>query len=111
MKLKKIRSATDKLRDIMNWLAVFKTEYDLPREAYRTLLKEVQKIGKAMDGIECRQGHVLADSMKPVADELRNTKNWLAVFKTEYGLPREAVKKLHAELDAFGKKLSQIRCK
>ena len=41
---KELRAAADEIRDIMNWVAVFKTEYDLPAEVVQTLRKKLSKV-------------------------------------------------------------------
>ena len=44
------KEALDQVRDILNWLAVYEEEYNLPKEVTSTLQKGllslVQKIGK-----------------------------------------------------------------
>lgn len=110
MKLENIRTATDTLRDLRNWLAVFQTEYDIPDEAYQKLHDKIEEIGSKMDGISCEKDGVDAESIKPVSNAVRETTNWLAVFADEYDLNEEAVQKLNAKLDEFAEKLANIEC-
>lgn len=41
---------------------------------------------------------------------VRDTKNWLAVFRTEYKVPDEAVKILHQKLDEISDNMRGLKC-
>jgi hypothetical protein len=43
---KKLKEAEDELRELMNWVSVFNTEYDLPAEVVEKLQKKLQKVSK-----------------------------------------------------------------
>ncbi len=110
--VKTVRDAENSVRDFKNWLAVFKTEYDMADEAVKVLHQKVDEIGSKIAGITCDPtGKVKADSVKPVSNVLRDTKAWLATFATEYDVAAEAVKILHENLDKIGQKLAAIECK
>ena len=49
-----------------------------------------------------------ASKIEAAANALRDAKNWLAVFKTEYDINDEAINKLHEKLDEVGEKIGQI---
>ena len=46
---KRLKEIEDALRDVINWVAVFNTEYDLPKEVVTQLKKKLQKIGKLLE--------------------------------------------------------------
>ncbi len=110
MKLATVRDATDALRDLRNWLAVFKTEYDLPDEAYKTLHKKVEDVGSKMDGIVCKDSGVVEKSVLPATKSLHEFKIWLAVFADEYDLAEEEVKVLGKQIENVAKKIAKIKC-
>lgn len=99
------------VRDVRNWLAVFKTEYDIADEAYDKLHHKIEEIGTKVAGIKCDAEGVEEESVKPVSDTLAETKQWLAVFAEEYDLAEEAVKVLTEQFDKIGEKLAAIECK
>jgi len=107
----KVHSAANCLRDIKNWIAVFKTEYDIPREAVRVLNKEIEEIADAMNGITCTLKGVDVKTVRPVANNIRDVKNWIAVFVDEYELPKETVKVLRNKLDQLAKAVAKIDCR
>jgi len=109
--VKEVRDAADALRDLKNWLAVFKTEYDVSEEAVKVLHQKVDEIGNKMNGIKCVGKNVDSGSVKTVASSLRDAKSWLAVFAKEYDIDKEAVKILHQQFDKFGDKLAVVKCK
>ncbi len=110
--VKTVRDAENSVRDFKNWLAVFKTEYDIADEAVKVLHQKVDEMGSKMAGITCDpSGNVKGDSVKPVSNTLRDTKAWLATFAKEYDVAAEAVKVLHENLDKIGQKLAAIECK
>ena len=109
--IKNIVAAASALRDVKNWLAVFKTEYGLSKEAHKVLDKKLEDLGRSLAGITCGTGGVERDSVRTVANALRDTKAWLAVFAKEYDIAKEAVNVLHGNLDTFGEKLASIKCK
>jgi hypothetical protein len=109
---KSVRNVENIVRDVRNWLAVFKTEYGISGEAYDTLHKKIEELGGKMAGIKCdASGKVAPDSMKPVANVLRDTKAWLAEFASEYDLADEAVKVLTQNFDKIGDALAKVDCK
>lgn len=42
----------DELRDLLNWIAVFQEEYDLPTEVYTTLRDKVEQIAYSLEKLE-----------------------------------------------------------
>ena len=46
---KNLKEIEDTLRDTINWVAVFETEYDLPKEVVAKLKKKLQKIGNLLE--------------------------------------------------------------
>lgn len=44
----KLKEAEDILRDSVNWIAVFETEYNLPKEVVDQLKEKLQKISEAI---------------------------------------------------------------
>lgn len=48
-----IREVENSLRDLMNWIAVFAEEYDLPEEAKETLYGKIEEIAKKAGEIAC----------------------------------------------------------
>jgi len=44
-----------------------------------------------------------------IENDIRDIVNWLAVFKEEYDIPREAVSVLRAKLEALARKASVCR--
>jgi len=109
---KSISDVENSIRDFKNWLSAFKTEYDIAAEAMNVLHDKVDEFSDKCKGIKCdKSGEVDPSSIKPVANTLRDVKNWLAAFASEYDLPKEAVTVLTAELDKVGKKLAAIECK
>jgi hypothetical protein len=106
-----VHSAENCVRDIKNWLAIFKIEYDVPNEAVKVLHRELDEIGASMANITCTLRGVDAKSVRPVANAVRDAKNWLAVFAREYDLSKETVKVLGKKFDELGKKLGDIECR
>ena len=43
----------DELRDIINWIAVFEQEYDIPAEVVETLLKKLHNVAKKVGWLHC----------------------------------------------------------
>ena len=39
-----IKAATDEIREIINWIAVFETEYNLPTEVVEKLRSRLEKV-------------------------------------------------------------------
>jgi len=106
-----VRNAENVVRDVKNWLAVFKTEYDIADEAMKILTEKIDEIGSKMAGIVCATEGVKEDSVKPVSDTVASARQWLAVFKTEYNLTDETVNILHKKFDEIAEKLALIECK
>ncbi|MBW2992714.1 hypothetical protein KY345_05855 [Candidatus Woesearchaeota archaeon] len=44
----KLKEAEDILRETINWVAVFETEYDLPKEVVDQLKEKLQKVSEAI---------------------------------------------------------------
>ena len=111
VKVDTVRAAENCVRDVKNWLAVFKTEYDVADEAVKILNQKLNEIGSSMAGIKCTAKGVEASSVRPVANTVRDAKAWLAVFGKEYDLSEEAMKVLHQNFDKLGDALKAIECK
>ncbi len=111
VKIDTVRAAENCVRDIKNWLAVFKTEYDIDDEAVKVLHEKLDDIGSKMAGIKCTARDVEAASVQPVSNAVRDAKAWLATFAEEYDLSEESVKVLHEKFDELGNKLAAIECK
>lgn len=111
IKVDTVRAAENCVRDIKNWLAVFKTEYDVADEAVKVLHQKLDEIGASMAGIKCSTTGVEATSVRPVANAVRDAKAWLAVFAKEYDLSEETIKVLHQNFDKLGDALKAIECK
>lgn len=45
---KELRACADEIRDIMNWVAVYKTEYDLPKEVVSKLKWKLSRVVKRL---------------------------------------------------------------
>lgn len=108
---KAVQDAEDSIRDLLNWLAVFKGEYNIPEEAYETLYEKIEELSTKISGIICTTTGVDANTVKASANTLRDVKAWLAVFVREYNLEKEAVNILTRRLDELGRKLAAIECK
>lgn len=104
-----IRNVENAVRDVRNWLAVFKTEYDLPEEAYKKLHDKIEEIGKKVGGIRTTEQGLDKETVKPAANALRDTKNWLATFAQEFDFEEEAVEVLHKNLDKVGQALAKVK--
>ncbi len=110
--VKSVRNVENSVRDVKNWLAVFKTEYKIADEAVKVLNQKIEELGTKVGGIKCDvSGKVDASSVKPVSNVLRDAKAWLATFAKEYDLPAEAVKVLHQNFDKIGAALAAVDCK
>lgn len=48
---------------------------------------------------------ISALAIQRIADDIRDMHNWIAVFDTEYDLPREVVNKLHSKLQKIARTL------
>ncbi|MEM3154358.1 MAG: hypothetical protein QW165_02195 [Candidatus Woesearchaeota archaeon] len=109
---KSVRNVENAVRDFKNWLSVFKTEYDIADEAMHVLHKKVDEFSDKLREVKCdASGKVAADSMKPVANTLRDAKAWLATFAQEYDLSDEAKKVLHESFDKVGDALAKVECR
>lgn len=109
---KSVRDVENSVRDFKNWLSVFKTEYGIADEAMHVLHKKVDEFSDKLRGVKCdTSGKIDPNSMKPVANTLRDAKAWLATFATEYALSDEAKKVLHDNLDKVGDALAKVDCK
>lgn len=110
--VKSVRDVENAVRDFKNWLAVFKTEYDVSDEAVKILHGKVDAFSDSLRGLKCdASGKVDANSVKPVSNILREAKAWLATFAKEYNLAEEAVKVLHQNFDKVGDALRAVECK
>ena len=110
VEVRELREAENTLRDFRNWLAVFKTEYDINTEAYQVLNAKVEELAVKIGAVKCTAKGVDGQSLKPASNTLRDLKNWLAVFAKEYELAEEAVDVLHEQLDKLGQKMAAIKC-
>ena len=107
-----IRAVENTTRDFINWLAVFKTEYGIPTEAYETLHEKMDEFSTKVGAITCDVvGTIDKSKIRIAANTLRDTKAWLAVFAREYDLAPEAVCVLTEKLDEVGEKLANVDCK
>lgn len=107
--VKEVRETENTLRDVRNWLAVFKTEYDIDAEAYKVLHGKIEDLATKVGAVKTNAKGVDAQSLKPASNALRDLKNWLAVFAKEYELAEEAVDVLHEQLDKVGQKIAAIK--
>ena len=48
-----IKEVEDSLRDMMNWVAVFAEEYNIPEEAVTKLKEKISEIAKKAGDIPC----------------------------------------------------------
>jgi hypothetical protein len=71
------------------------------------MLKKHARRRKAAKGRYCQLD---PRAMHEVAHELRDIKNWLAAFSSEYSLPDEVREKFHERLDILGEKLARLGC-
>ena len=110
VEVKELRETENTLRDFRNWLAVFKTEYDIDAEAHKVLQAKVEDLAAKVGAVKCNAKGVDAQSLKPASNTLRDLKNWLAVFAKEYELAEEAVDVLGEQLDKIGQKIAAIKC-
>ena len=112
-----MRAAEDTLRDLKNWLAVFKTEYEVPEEIIKVLDEKFEEIAKKVGDISCKiEGEEIEadeEQQKEVEDIIRDTKNWIEVFKTEYEqqMKDEVKEKLFEKLESLAEKIRDIECK
>lgn len=107
---KSISDVENSVRDFKNWLSAFKTEYDIAPEAMNVLHDKLDEFSEKCKGIKSdKSGNVDPSSIKPVSNILRDIRNWLAAFASEYDLSKEAIAVLTAELDGIGKKLAEIK--
>ncbi|MEK6868382.1 MAG: hypothetical protein AABX98_06180 [Nanoarchaeota archaeon] len=107
-----IRDVENTTRDFINWLAVFRTEYSIPTEAYETLHDKMDEFSTKVGAITCDVvGTIDKSKIKLAANTLRDTKVWLAVFAREYDIASEAVCVLTEKLDEVGEKLANVDCK
>ncbi|MBI5065728.1 hypothetical protein HZA97_05825 [Candidatus Woesearchaeota archaeon] len=49
-----IKSVEDDVRDLINWVAVFEKEYDIPKEATEELLNKLHSIAKKVGWLRCK---------------------------------------------------------
>lgn len=107
-----IRAVENTTRDFINWLAVFKTEYGIPAEAYETLHDKMDEFSAKVGAITCDVvGTIDKSKIRIAANTLRDTKAWLAVFAREYTLADEAVCVLTEKLDEVGERLANVECR
>ena len=111
-KIQGLYSVENSIRDFINWLAVFKTEYGIEQEAYEMLHKKADELAIAIGAIRCdATGKVDAKYVKTSANTLRDAKAWLGVFAKEYNIEKEAVKILTGKFDEIGKRLALLDCR
>ena len=48
-------------------------------------------------------------NVRDAENAVRDLKNWVAVFATEYKLPKEAIDTLHAQIDKVAAKIAEIK--
>ncbi len=48
-----LKDVEDDLRDIINWVAVFEQEYDMPKEAVDTLTTRLREIARKVGWLHC----------------------------------------------------------
>lgn len=48
-----VKEIEDELREIINWVAVFEQEYDIPAEVSDTLLKRLHNIAQKVGWLHC----------------------------------------------------------
>lgn len=107
-----VMAAENVVRDVRNWLAVFKTEdNNVSEEAYKKLHGKIEEIGTKIGGIKCDAEGVEEESVQPASNALAEAKQWLAVLAKEYDLSEETVKVLTENFDKIGEKLAAIECK
>lgn len=53
MSSEEIKKIEDDLRDLMNWIAVFEKEYDLPREVVDTLHNKIHNLAQRIGWLRC----------------------------------------------------------
>lgn len=110
-----VKATADKLRDVKNWLAVFQEEYDIPAEAMETLSNKIDDIAKDLTDVHCtvEQGEeeVSREALDAATDNMRDMKNWIAVFKTENELSDEACKVLDEQIGELAECIANIECK
>ena len=49
-----LKDVEDEIRDIINWVAVFEQEYDMPKEAVDTLMNRLHEIARKVGWLHCR---------------------------------------------------------
>ncbi len=49
-----VKSVEDEVRDLINWVAVFEKEYDIPKEATEELLNKLHSIAKKVGWLRCK---------------------------------------------------------
>ena len=49
-----LKDVEDDLRDIINWVAVFEQEYDMPKEAVDTLTTRLREVARKIGWLHCR---------------------------------------------------------
>lgn len=49
-----LKDVEDEIRDIINWVAVFENEYDMPKEAVETLMNRLHEVAKKVGWLHCK---------------------------------------------------------
>lgn len=49
-----VQKIEDEIRDLMNWVAVFEREYDLPKEVVETLHSKLHNIAQRVGWLKCQ---------------------------------------------------------
>jgi hypothetical protein len=49
-----LKDVEDEIRDIINWVAVFEQEYDMPKEAVETLMNRLHEVARKVGWLHCR---------------------------------------------------------
>ena len=110
-----VKDTADKLREIKNWLAVFKEEYGISDEAVEKLSSKIDAIANDLADVHCvlenSETEVDKEALDVATDSMRDMKNWIAVFKTENDLADEACKVLDEKIDDLAESVANIECK
>ena len=49
-----VKNVEDKIRELINLVAIFKNEYELPKEVESTLSKKLRSLAKSVGNIKCK---------------------------------------------------------
>jgi len=109
-----VKKSAQTLRDLKNWIAVFKEEYDVPEEAVMQFNGKIEEVAENLKSVHCvlenNESEVEKQDLDKAADAMRDLKNWAAVFKTTHELSDEAAKVLNEKIEAFAQDVANIKC-